>query len=168
MRLAVWTIISFSLVYSASAYGVGALQGKPTSITDGDTIIINGHKIRFHGIDTPEPNERCQRKGEDWDCGGDATRALTERIGSGVVECDAVGADRFGRITALCFVGDTMLNDWLVRNGWGLDYTRYSHCAFRKAEQSAKKLGLNLWAEGVTLTPKLVKRLDKRKKNCPT
>ena len=28
-------------------------------VTDGDTIVINGKKIRFSGIDTPEINQIC-------------------------------------------------------------------------------------------------------------
>ena len=31
-------------------------------VIDGDTISINGEKIRFFGIDAPEINQECKKK----------------------------------------------------------------------------------------------------------
>jgi len=30
-------------------------------VVDGDTIVLNGEKIRFTGIDTPELNQTCMQ-----------------------------------------------------------------------------------------------------------
>ena len=156
------------LAWPHHSLAASALHGRPEKIWDGDTIVINGHRIRLHGIDTPEKKERCIRDGKPWDCAADARRALTERIGSNEVECDALDTDKFGRIVALCFVGETMLNDWMVMTGWAIDYTKYSNCAFRKTERKTRAKGINLWAANVDeLSKTLAKRLRERKKSCP-
>ena len=38
-------------------------------IIDGDTIILNGEKIRFSGIDTPELKQTCLKDDQEVPCG---------------------------------------------------------------------------------------------------
>ena len=45
-------------------------------VTDGDTIILQGQKIRLDGIDAPEKKQLCQQNKEPWFCGREATKAL--------------------------------------------------------------------------------------------
>ena len=53
------------LVYSVAVADVtGSAQ-----ITDGDTVKIDGIRIRLHGIDAPEKNQHCQKLGQLWSCG---------------------------------------------------------------------------------------------------
>jgi endonuclease YncB( thermonuclease family) len=39
------------------------VKSQDIKITDGDTIRINGEKIRFSGIDTPELRQTCLKQG---------------------------------------------------------------------------------------------------------
>jgi endonuclease YncB( thermonuclease family) len=39
------------------------VKSQDIKITDGDTIRINGEKIRFSGIDTPELRQTCLKEG---------------------------------------------------------------------------------------------------------
>ena len=39
------------------------VKSQDIKITDGDTIRINGEKIRFSGIDTPELRQMCIKQG---------------------------------------------------------------------------------------------------------
>ena len=39
------------------------VKSQDIKITDGDTIRINGEKIRFSGIDTPELRQTCFKAG---------------------------------------------------------------------------------------------------------
>ena len=56
------------------------VTGQPR-IIDGDTIEVSGERIRLHGIDTPETNQRClDRSRKRWDCGRRATAALKNLI----------------------------------------------------------------------------------------
>ena len=48
-------------------------------IIDGDTIVINGEKIRFSGIDTPELKQTCMKGGEKIFCGMLAKKILLKK-----------------------------------------------------------------------------------------
>ena len=62
-------IFLFSLMLTFSVFG-------EVQVTDGDTIILQGQKIRLDGIDAPEKNQLCQQNKEPWFCGREATKAL--------------------------------------------------------------------------------------------
>ena len=49
-------------------------------IIDGDTIELNGDRIRFAGIDTPEPKQICTLDNIEIFCGNLATVVLKEKI----------------------------------------------------------------------------------------
>ncbi len=52
------------------------ISGTP-HIIDGDTIYLNGTKIRLHGIDAPETRQECQDKDDaSYLCGEASTAAL--------------------------------------------------------------------------------------------
>ena len=46
-------------------------------IIDGDTIVLNGEKIRFEGIDTPELKQTCLKDNEEVKCGMSACLLYT-------------------------------------------------------------------------------------------
>ena len=53
----------------------------PARVIDGDTIEVQGQRIRLHGIDAPEGRQLCFDDGEPWLCGAEATNALRNKIG---------------------------------------------------------------------------------------
>ena len=61
-------------------------------VIDGDTLIINGEKIRIQGIDTPEKGEACH---------DEATKYLRDLVENGTVHVTSRdGKDRYGRTVA--------------------------------------------------------------------
>ena len=48
-------------------------------IIDGDTIILNGEKIRFSGIDAPELKQTCVKDGQKIFCGVSAKMLLVKK-----------------------------------------------------------------------------------------
>ena len=54
-------VISISILVFFFTYT--DVKSQNVKITDGDTIKINGEKIRFSGIDTPELKQTCVKKG---------------------------------------------------------------------------------------------------------
>ena len=56
-------------------------------VVDGDTIHLNGEKIRFTGIDTPELKQTCIKEGFIDQCGVTAKEILIVKIGDNKVEC---------------------------------------------------------------------------------
>lgn len=97
-------------------------------VIDGDTLDIVGRRIRLEGIDAPETGQRCARAWwpGTWRCGRAATRALRSLIGRQPVRCVRKGVDRYDRIIATCFVGQTDLNAAMVRDGHAWAFRKYS------------------------------------------
>ena len=114
-------------------------------IVDGDTIVLNGEKIRFSGIDTPELKQTCLKDDQEVPCGMTAKRLLAEKIGNVTVECISEGKDTYKRTLAECFVNGESLSKFLVRSGYAFAYRKYS-TKFIKDEEFAKANKLGMWA----------------------
>jgi endonuclease YncB( thermonuclease family) len=98
------------------------------SVTDGDTLRIDGQRIRLAGIDAPESNQRCEYEdGAQWRCGHHATLALSRKVAGQTVACQGERVDQFRRVLGTCEVDGENLNAWMVRQGWAVAYTRYSY-----------------------------------------
>ncbi|WP_152415411.1 thermonuclease family protein [Caenispirillum salinarum] len=121
----------------------GLLRGRATVI-DGDTLAIAGKRVRLHGIDAPETGQICGHLGRQRRCGQLAANALDGLIGRRPVSCAGRDHDRYGRLVAVCYLGGTDLNAWMVRHGHALAYTRYSRDYVSK-EQAAAQERRGLW-----------------------
>ena len=120
-------------------------------VIDGDTIVLNGDKIRFSGIDTPESYYRgkkqiCYDKNIEVFCGDLSKKILVEKIGNNKVSCIIEKKlDKYKRILAECFVNNVSLSRYLVKSGYAFDYTYYSKKKFKKDQEYAKDNNLGLW-----------------------
>ena len=130
------------------ALGVSELKTVtgPARIIDGDTLEIDGTRIRLHGIDTPEVRQVCRRDGLDWLCGQEASKALRDYVGNIDLRCERLDTDRYGRMVAKCYRPDgTDIGEWMVSNGWALAYQQYSK-DYVNEEAKAEVAKLGLWA----------------------
>jgi endonuclease YncB( thermonuclease family) len=119
------TFIAVLLLLSPSSYA-NEVEGL-ARVVDGDTLVIGKQRIRLHGIDAPEQKQLCRKKENfDWACGQAATQALKQKIASQSVKCIGKTYDRYKRLIAVCYLGKTDLNRWMVRNGLSVAYRRYS------------------------------------------
>ena len=114
-------------------------------VVDGDTIVLNGEKIRFSGIDTPELKQTCLKGDQKVSCGMTAKNLLVEKIGNATLECISEGKDAYKRTLAECFVNGQSLSKFLVRSGYAFAYRKYS-TKFVKDEEFAKANKLGMWA----------------------
>ena len=96
------------------------------NVLDGDTVHVDGTRIRLHGIDAPETRQTCSVKQRSYACGEYATRKLRELIQNKIIRCSVSGHDKYGRAIATCRYQDINLNEWMVREGLALAYRRYS------------------------------------------
>ena len=137
------------LVISVSAlvffFTYNDIKSQDIKITDGDTIKINGEKIRFSGIDTPELKQNCIKEGESDPCGITAKQILIDKIGNNKVICISEGKDQYKRTLAECYVNDESLSSYLVRRGYAFAYRRYSK-KFIIDENYAKFNKLGMWS----------------------
>jgi endonuclease YncB( thermonuclease family) len=114
-------------------------------IVDGDTIVLNGEKIRFSGIDTPELKQTCMQGDQEVSCGMSAKMLLVKKIGNNTLECISEGKDVYKRTLAECFINGESLSSFLVRSGYAFAYRKYSK-KFIKDEDFAKTNKLGMWA----------------------
>ena len=114
-------------------------------VVDGDTIIINGEKIRFSGIDTPELKQTCLKDNEEVGCGMSAKTLLVKKIGNDIPICVGKKKDFYKRTLAECFVNGESLSKFLVRSGYAFAYRKYSK-KFVKDEDFAKANKLGMWS----------------------
>ena len=121
------------------------IKSQDIKITDGDTIKINGEKIRFSGIDTPELKQTCIKDGENNSCGLTAKQILIDKIAKNKVKCIKEGIDRYKRILAECFVNNESLSRYLVRSGYAFAYRKYSK-KFIIDEDYARANKLGMWS----------------------
>ena len=114
-------------------------------IVDGDTIVLNGEKIRFSGIDTPELKQTCMNGDQKVFCGKLAKMLLVKKIGNKTPECIREGKDVYKRTLAECFINGESLSAFLVRSGYAFAYRKYSK-KFIEDEEFAKKNKLGMWS----------------------
>ncbi|MGJ5201829.1 thermonuclease family protein [Bradyrhizobium sp. HKCCYLRH1030] len=127
------------------------VSGKPR-IVDGDTVEIDSTKLRFAAIDSPESDQICiDSAGQDWACGVTARDELIKFSAGREWDCDLEGHDRYGRSLAKCFVEGEDISAWMVRSGWALSFTRYSH-EYDRDEESARLHRSGLWS-GAFIAP---------------
>ena len=114
-------------------------------IVDGDTIVLNGEKIRFSGIDTPELKQTCMKGGQKVFCGLFVRMLLIKKIGNETPKCISEGKDAYKRTLAECFINGESLSSFLVRSGYAFAYRKYSK-KFIKEEEFAKENKLGMWS----------------------
>ena len=141
-RKAIFLISILSLVFFLT---IDDIKSQDLKIVDGDTIHLNGEKIRFTGIDTPELKQTCIKEGIENSCGVTAKQILVNKIGNNTVECISEGRDRYKRILAECFVNDESLSTYLVRSGYAFAYRKYSN-KFIIDEKYAKVNKVGMWS----------------------
>ena len=147
-------LIFFLLSYNdVKSEEVKIISGIP-KVTDGDTIRIEGKKIRFFGIDAPEKKQQCSKPwltisfisfSKNYPCGQISTDKLKKKINNKLLICKWSNKDRFKRYIAECFKDKTNINAWMVRNGYAVAYRKYSK-KFVSQEIFAKKEKLGLWS----------------------
>ena len=120
-------------------------RAQALKVIDGDTIVINGEKIRFSGIDTPELKQTCMKDKKKVFCGMLAKMLLIKKIGNEIPKCISEGKDIYNRILAECFINGESLSSFLVRSGYAFAYRKYSK-KFIKDEKFAKENNLGMWS----------------------
>ena len=132
----------FSLIFFLN---FNQVKSQELRVVDGDTIHLNGEKIRFSGIDSPELKQTCINNAVKYPCGVTAKEILIKKIGVNKVVCIREGKDQYKRTLAECFVNNESLSSYLVRSGYAFAYRKYSK-KFIPNEDYARINKLGIWS----------------------
>ena len=134
------------------------------SVTDGDTLILNGITYRLDGIEAPQTDQTCLNdKGAAWTCGIDARDRLRDYVGKHDVRCTDRGPDSAYRKRRVgdCWVSGeaTSINQWMVQEGWALNLDRSAKGRFKADRDSASANRKGLW-QGCFVSPEALRRFS--------
>jgi len=122
---------------------------KVSRVIDGDTIeLIDGRRVRYIGIDTPEMADPRKNVG----CFAKEAAEENKRLVEGKtvrLEKDISEMDKYGRLLRYVYIDDVFINDYLVRQGFARIDTVPPDVAhqqkFFQAESEAREQGRGLW-----------------------
>jgi micrococcal nuclease len=140
------------LAVTAIATARAGVAGEVVKVVDGDTIHVRVagrvEKVRYIGVNTPEVHHPS--KGEE--PGGREAAALNRALVAGRqvrLELDVQERDRYGRLLAYVWIGETMVNAELVRRGYAQVMTippNVRHQEFLvKLQRDARQAERGLW-----------------------
>ncbi|TSD83578.1 thermonuclease family protein [Mycobacterium sp. KBS0706] len=117
------------------------------SIVDGDTLRIDGERVRLWGFDAPERRQSCQMNGRSEPIGQEATVALRSILAAGPLRCQLRQEhDRNGRPVMECWAGATSIGDAMVRSGWAWAVPHFSKDLYLPAQEEAERANRGVWA----------------------
>jgi endonuclease YncB( thermonuclease family) len=151
MRL-VWLPLVLALWPLQAGTSVPPLTGQVVRVIDGDTLDLDGQRIRLHGIDAPEARETCRdARGGRWDCGAFSTRTLQALVAGRHLVCSDLGERTHGRVVAHCAAGGEDLAAQMIRRGAARACPRFSQAyahsqRYTALEADAAALGTGIMA----------------------
>lgn len=125
--------------------------GRVVRVADGDTISVldrnnTQHKIRLHGIDTPERDQAHGRA---------AREALSGLVAGKTVGVVALGKDSYGRTDGIVYLDEKDINLAMVASGhaWWYRYYAPNDRLLERTEQQAREGKRGLWADPDPVPP---------------
>jgi endonuclease YncB( thermonuclease family) len=114
-------LLTLAMVFAAHAAEATPIQAVgPVIIIDGDTIQIDGVRIRILEIDTPETyRPRCEAELVK---GLEAKARLRQLIDSGQVSYEPTDLDRYHRTLAYVYVNGSSVGQVLLQENYALPY----------------------------------------------
>lgn len=114
-----------------------------TRVIDGDTVVIDtGEHVRLLGINTPEKKQPYH---------DEAMNYLKNWEGE-EIQLESRGKDKYDRTLGYLFYNGELINKKQLENGYATLYyygTDEYYSQMKKAEQSARDTGINLWKKSV-------------------
>ncbi|MEM9577698.1 MAG: thermonuclease family protein [Pseudomonadota bacterium] len=126
MRLAVYLLVTSLICLALPRAGLADVSGM-VRVVDGDTLDIDGTRVRLFGIDAPEKDQTCTAAtGAVWDCGAWVSTVVRARYHGANARCVQKDTDRYGRVVATCFVEGADMARALVADGLAFAYRKYA------------------------------------------
>lgn len=137
---------------SASDSTEDSVRARVQRVVDGDTLLlVGGERVRLIGIDTPE-SVKPDTPPEPF---GHEASAFTKELAEGRevrLVFDRHREDQYGRTLAFVYIGDVLLNEEIVRQGYSRAETRFDfrsdfQTRFVAAEKEARAARRGIWSD---------------------
>jgi endonuclease YncB( thermonuclease family) len=136
--------ILFAWLGLSAAQAAGhEVRGIPM-VVDGDTLELQGRRLRLQGVDAPELTQRCWLKTGLYDCGAVARTALLDLTAGSEVICRTLEPGPDGTTLAHCTAGGYDLAEGMAYTGWALPNGDAS-TRYRTVEAGAREARRGLW-----------------------
>lgn len=125
-------------------------EGVVRQTIDGDTIVLeDGRVVRYIGVDAPETRGR---RGMECFAAEATVRNRALVLGKSVrLETDVSDTDKYDRLLRYAYVGDVLVNEALVREGYASAHSYPPDVkhrdTFRHAEAEARTTRRGLWGD---------------------
>lgn len=136
----------FLFAFSPFAFSpASALAVTVAAVIDGDTVVLeDGTKVRYLGVNTPERGQSFYQEAKQYN-----ERLVLGKIVR--VETGAQKRDAYGRLLAYLYVGETLVNERLIAEGWAYvfavePFDRYQTWMQIQGHAQAQKKGM--WRAG--------------------
>ena len=136
-----------------------SLAAAQIKVVDGDSLEMNGERIRLDGIDAPEFSQICHdAQNQEYECGQTAKAYLQDLTTDSDVQCNCLpDVDKYQRKICECFINATSLNRAMVTAGMARAYRNEK---YRKDEEDAAMHKRGLW-QGKHMRPALYRILHR-------
>ena len=129
-----------------------AIPARADEVLDGDTLEVEGQRLRLFGIDAFELGQTClDAGGQPWHCGAAAKAALAELVQDQAIACTVLDDTPADGYVAQCTVRDEIdLGGYMVRSGLALADPQLAE-DYRAEQAAAKAAAAGVW--GGTFNP---------------
>ncbi len=115
----------------------------PAAVAGPALLGVAGRRIVLFGIDAPVPGQQCVADGKPWDCATASAKTLLNLVGDQEIACEQRKVDRFGRVFAVCRMGQLDVNRALVEAGMAVALPKETRDYVADEEAArAKKVGI--------------------------
>ena len=128
--LKVWitmTLLAFIMIAVSTCARSETVTGPAQRVSDGDTLTVQGIRIRLNGVDAPEMDEPYGRQ---------SRAAMIDIVDGRTLVCE-LGGVSYDRRVGVCFIDGQDIGAILIRQGLALDCPRYSGGRYRHLETNS-------------------------------
>jgi endonuclease YncB( thermonuclease family) len=113
-------------------------------VTGPAMLSLDGKRIVLYGVDAPVRGQPCYAGNKTWDCATASAKTLLNLVGDQPIACEQRRVDQFGRVFAVCKVGEVDVNRALVEAGMAVALPKET-TDYVAAEAEAKAKNIGVW-----------------------